>query len=53
MRCDYGEMEWYCCLPQGHAGDHRSHDIPPATSIENGLDQLSNRPPPGEPERGT
>ncbi len=27
MQCDYSEMDWYCVLPKGHKGEHRSHSL--------------------------
>ncbi len=27
MNCDYAGMDWYCILPKGHKGEHRSHSF--------------------------
>lgn len=32
-RCDYGTMEWYCVLRDGHDGPHRSEVLVDPASL--------------------
>lgn len=34
MSCDYGTMDWYCRLPQGHKEPHESEPLTPPADPE-------------------